>query len=293
LDQSAGPSGVTAEAPASSESAAAPIVIEPNHGWVPLGLRDLWTYRELLYFFVWRDVKVRYKQTLLGAAWAIVQPTATMLIFTLFMGKLAKIPSDGIPYPLFVFAGLLPWQLFSFALVESSNSLVANKQLITKVFFPRLLVPTAAVLPGVVDLLAASLVLVVLMAHYHVTPTLGILILPVLIVFALAAALAVGLWLSALNVQYRDVRYTIPFLTQVWLYATPIAYPSSLVPERWRVLYGLNPMTGVVEGFRWALFGTSPHVGGLVSVSVVTVVVLLIGGVAYFRRMERYFADMV
>jgi lipopolysaccharide transport system permease protein len=269
------------------------IVIEPSRGWVALHLGDLWRYRGLLYFLVWRDVKVRYKQTLLGASWAILQPTATMIIFTVFMGKLARIPSDSLPYPLFAFSGLLPWQLFSFALVECSNSLIANKQLITKVFFPRLIVPTASILTGLVDFGAASLVLIGLMAHYGRVPTLGILFLPLLLIFTLMAALAVGLWLAALNVKYRDVRYTIPFLTQLWLYSTPIAYPTSLVPERWRYLFGLNPMAGVVEGFRWALFGTAPHLGPMLAVSVATVVLLLIGGLAYFRHMEKYFADLV
>jgi lipopolysaccharide transport system permease protein len=268
-------------------------VIEPSRGWIALRFGDLWRYRELLYFLVWRDVKVRYKQTILGAAWAILQPTATMAIFAVFMGKLAKIPSDGIPYPLFAFSGLLPWQLFAFALVDSSNSLVANKQLITKVFFPRLVVPAASIITGLVDFAAASLVLVVLMAHYHVAPTIGIVFLPVLLIFALLAALSIGLWLSALNVQYRDVRYTIPFLTQLWLYATPIAYPASLIPQKWRFLFGLNPMTGVVEGFRWALFGTTPDLGPLLGVSVAAVAVLLIGGLAYFRHMEKHFADLV
>lgn len=269
------------------------IVIEPSRGWVALHLGDLWRYRGLLYFLVWRDVKVRYKQTALGAAWAILQPTATMIIFTVFMGKLAKIPSDSIPYPLFAFSGLLPWQLFSFALVECSNSLIANKQLITKVFFPRLVVPTASILTGLVDFGAASLVLIALMVHYGRLPTIGLVFLPLLLVFTLMAALAVGLWLAALNVQYRDVRYTIPFLTQLWLYSTPIAYPTSLVPERWRYLFGLNPMAGVVEGFRWALFGTTPHLGPMMAVSVATVILLLIGGLAYFRHMEKYFADLV
>lgn len=267
--------------------------LAPRTGWVGLGLGEIWTYRGLLYFLVWRNVKVRYKQTLLGFAWAILQPLATMTIFTIFMGKLAKMPSDNLPYSLFAFSGLLPWQLFSFALTEASNSLVANTQLVTKVYFPRPIVPLSSVLTGVVDFGAAFLVLGVLMAYHGYVPTKGVLILPLLILFALAAALAIGLWLSALNVQYRDIRYTIPFLTQIWLYATPIAYPSSLIPEKWRFLYGLNPMTGVVEGFRWALFGTNPRVGPLIAVSVVTVIVLLIGGLLYFRRMEKYFADRV
>jgi lipopolysaccharide transport system permease protein len=269
------------------------VTLAPKTGWVSLGLGEIWSYRELLYFLVWRNVKVRYKQTLLGVSWAILQPVATMTIFTIFMGKLAKMPSDSLPYSLFVFSGLLPWQLFSFALTEASNSLVANAQLVTKVYFPRPIVPLSAVLTGVVDFAAALLVLAVLMGYHGYTPTRGIVVLPLLILFALAAALAIGLWLSALNVQYRDIRYTIPFLTQIWLYATPIAYPSSLIPEKWRFLYGLNPMTGVVEGFRWALFGTNSHVGPMIAVSVGTVVFLLFGGMIYFRRMEKHFADRV
>lgn len=269
------------------------VILEPKTGWVSLGLGEIWAYRELLYFLVWRNVKVRYKQTLLGVVWAILQPLATMTIFTIFMGRLAKIPSESLPYSLFVFSGLLPWQLFAFALTEASNSLVANTHLVTKVYFPRPIVPLSSVLTGVVDFGAAFVVLGVLMAYHGYAPTLGILVLPLLIVFALCAALAIGLWLSALNVQYRDIRYTIPFLTQIWLYATPIAYPSSLVPAKWRFLYGLNPMTGVVEGFRWALFGTSSHVGPEIGVSVVTVSLLLFGGLVYFRRMEKHFADKV
>jgi lipopolysaccharide transport system permease protein len=268
------------------------LVIEPSSR-ITLDLRDLWDYRGLLYFLFWRDVKVRYKQTVLGAAWAILQPVATMAIFTIFLGRLAKISSDGIPYSLFVFSGLLPWQLFSFALTESSSSLVNNKQLITKVFFPRVIIPVSAVLVGFVDFLVASGVLAVLMAYHHVVPTVGIVLLPLLMVFAVFAALSVGLILSALNVQYRDVRYTIPFLVQIWMFATPIVYPSSLIPARWRLLYGLNPMAGVVEGFRWALFGTSTGAGPLIAVSVATVVALFFVGLAYFKRMERYFADRV
>ena len=267
--------------------------IEPSRGWVSLRLGELWEYRELLYFLVWRDIKVRYKQTALGAAWAILQPVLTMMVFSVFFGRLAKVPSDGIPYPVFVYAALIPWQLFSYALSESANSLVSSQNLIQKVYFPRLVIPIAGVLAGLVDFAIAFVVLLGMMAYYGIRPTAAILVLPVFIVFAVAAALAVGLWLSALNVRFRDVRYTIPFLTQFWMFATPVAYPSSLVPEKWRALYGLNPMAGVVEGFRWALLGKSTSPGPLLWVSVAAVILLLIGGLAYFRRMEKTFADIV
>jgi lipopolysaccharide transport system permease protein len=266
--------------------------IDPPTGWTSLGLRELWDYRELLYFLTWRDVKVRYKQTALGAAWAIIQPLFMMLVFSLFFGRLAKMPSDGIPYPIFTFCALLPWQLFAHALTESSNSLVANERLITKVYFPRLVVPVAAVLGGLVDFGVAFIILLAMMLYYGIVPTTAIVALPGFIVLAVLTALAVGLWLSALNVKYRDVRYTISFVIQFWLFATPIAYPSSLVPERWRALYGLNPMAGVVEGFRWALLGTKPP-GAMLAVSIGVVIVLLGGGLYYFRRMEQQFADVV
>jgi len=266
--------------------------IEPSRGWVSLRLGELWKYRELLYFLVWRDIKVRYKQTALGAAWAVLQPLLTMIVLTVFFGRLAKIPSNGIPYPLFAYTALLPWQLFAFALTESANSLVGNQSLITKVYFPRLIVPLASVLAGLVDFGISFVVLLILMAYYRIVPTATIVVLPLFIILAVATALSVGLWLSALNVQFRDVRYTIPFLTQFWLFATPVAYPSSLVPERWRVWYGLNPMTGVVEGFRWALLGKARSPGTSLWVSVLVVVLLLVGGLAYFRRMESTFADI-
>ncbi len=269
------------------------LIIEPSKGWVPLRLRELWEYRELLYFLVWRDIKVRYKQTVLGAAWAIIQPFFTMVVFSVFFGSLAKIPSDGIPYPIFVYCALLPWQLFAYALTQSSNSLVANQNLITKVYFPRLIAPMSSVLAGLMDFAIAFVILIGMMLFYGIRPTLAILTLPFFVFFAIAAALAVGLWLSALNVQYRDVAYTIPFLTQFWLFATPIAYPSSLVPEQWRALYGLNPMAGVVEGFRWALLGSNTPSVGLLLVSVVVVVLLFISGLYYFRRMEKTYADVV
>jgi lipopolysaccharide transport system permease protein len=268
-------------------------IIRSSKGWVSLKLRDLWEYRELLYFLIWRDVKVRYKQTVLGAAWAILQPFLTMVVFSIFFGRLAGVPSDGIPYPVFAYTALVPWQLFAYALTESGNSLVANQQLITKVYFPCLVIPISAVLAGLVDFGIAFVVLLGMMFYYGIMPTAAALTLPLFLLLAIATALAVGLWLSALNVQYRDVRYTIPFLAQFWLFATPIAYSSSLVPERWRVLYGLNPMAGVVEGFRWALLGKSGGVGPLVIVSALVVSVLLFGGLVYFRLMEKTFADVV
>jgi lipopolysaccharide transport system permease protein len=275
----------TAEAPL--------LILKPSRGFLPLKLRDLWEYRELLYFLVWRDVKVRYKQTALGAAWAVLQPVMTMLVFSVFFGRLAKVPSDGIPYPVFAFTALLPWQLFAYALSESSNSLVTNQNLITKVYFPRLVIPISSVLAGLVDFAIAFVVLLILMLYYGIMPTDAIALLPLFVLLAIVTALAVGLWLSALNVKYRDVRYTIPFLTQFWLFATPVAYPSSLVPEKWRALYGLNPMAGVVEGFRWALLGKTTSPGPLLWMSVAAVILLLIGGLAYFRRMETTFADIV
>jgi len=269
-------------------------IVRPRAGWVALNLPELWHYRELLYFLVWRNIKVRYKQTLLGASWALIQPLATMVVFSIFFGRLAKVPSDGVPYPLFAYCGLLPWQLFSYAMTESSNSVVSNQQLITKVYFPRLVIPVSAVISGLVDFSISFSLLLLMMPFYGVMPTVRILVLPLFILFAIATALAIGLWLSALNVEYRDVRYTIPFLTQFWLLLTPVAYPSSLVPAKWRALMGLNPMAGVVEGFRWALLGNSSSgSGALMMVSVVIVIALLFGGIVYFRRMETTFADLV
>lgn len=270
------------------------IVIKPSRGWVSLRLDDLWEYRELLYFLVWRDIKVRYKQTALGAAWAIIQPFFTMVVFTVFFNKLGGIDSGtDIPYPVFAYCALLPWQLFSHALTESSNSLVSNERLVSKVYFPRLAIPIAAVLAGLIDFAVASVILLGMMAFYGIVPGIAVLTLPLFVLLAILTALTVGLWLSALNVQYRDVRYTIPFLTQFWLFITPIAYPASKVPEEWRALYGLNPMAGVVEGFRWALLGYEGTVGPLILVSTCVVIVFLVGGLAYFRKMERTFADVV
>lgn len=268
-------------------------LIRPTGRWAALRLDQIWAYRELLAFFVWRDLKVRYKQTVLGAAWAILQPLLTMVVFSIVFGRLAKVPSDGLPYPIFAYTALLPWQLFARSVTESANSLVTHQQLITKVYFPRLLLPLSALLAGLVDFAVAFVVLLALMAFYGIAPTGTILLLPAFLLLAMAAGLGVGSWLSALNVRFRDVRYTIPFLIQLWLFATPIAYPSTLIPERWHLLYGLNPMVGVVEGFRWALLGSEGVVGSLWPASVASATVLLISGLLYFRRMEREFADVV
>ncbi len=270
-----------------------PMFIRPASGWVAINLIELWEYRELLYFLTWRDIKVRYKQTVFGVAWAVLQPFSMMLIFTVFFGNLVGVPSDGLPYPIFAFAALLPWQLFSRALTDASTSLVVNERLITKVYFPRLLIPVSAVLASLVDFAIAFVLLLGMMVFYGIVPTGSVLMLPLFVLLALMTALGIGFWLSALNAQYRDVRYTLPFLTQFWLFATPVVYPSSLVPEQWRLLYGLNPMTGVVEGFRWALLGTNTAPGPIVIVSALAAFLLLVSGAFYFRRMEKTFADVV
>lgn len=267
-------------------------VLGPRRG-LSLGLRELWAYRELFYFLLWRDIKVRYKRTAIGAAWAVLQPFLTMIVFSVFFGHLAHLPSDKFPYPVFAFAGLLPWQMFMYALTQSSTSLVANQSLVSKVYFPRLIIPLASSLAGVVDFLLGSVVLAAMMAYYGVAPTAAIVLLPLFVLLALATALAVGLWLSALNVEYRDVQYVVPFLTQFWLLATPIAYSTSLLPGQWRIIYGLNPMAGVVEGFRWALLGRASGFGPLLAVSASVVLAALVGGAYYFRRMERGFADVL
>ena len=272
----------------------APLVtIEPLQGWAPLGLRELWNSRELIYFFVWRDVKIRYKQTILGAAWAVLQPLLTMVVFSVIFGRLAGLPSDGTPYPIFTYTALLPWQLFAYALSQTAVSLVSHQQLLKKVYFPRLVIPFSAVLCWLVDFSIGFVVLLAMMFYYGITPTLAIVTVPLFVLLAMTAALAIGIWLATLNVQYRDVRYAIPFLIQFWLFITPVAYSSSLIPERWRLFYGLNPMTGVVEGFRWALLGKSGDVGPLIFVSALVVVGLLLGGLIYFRRMEGTFSDVV
>ncbi|MGD8877191.1 MAG: ABC transporter permease, partial [Syntrophobacterales bacterium] len=243
------------------------IVVKPSKGWISLKLKELWEYRELLYFMAWRDIKVRYKQTVLGAAWAIIQPFFTMVVFSIFFGKLARVPSDGLPYPIFAFAALVPWTFFANGLNQASNSLVGSANLIKKVYFPRLVVPISSVISGVVDFVLAFAVLLGMMLFYGILPTVNILWLPLFVLLIFVTALGVGFWLSALNVQFRDVRYTVPFLTQFWLFATPIAYPSSLLSETWRTIYAINPMVGVVEGFRWALLGTDTAPGAIIFVS--------------------------
>jgi len=268
-------------------------IVEPPQGWFNLRLREAWEYRELLYFLVWRDIKVRYKQTLLGAAWAIIQPIVTMVIFSVIFGKLAKLPSNGIPYPIFSYVALLPWQLFSRALSDASGSLVSNQQFVTKIYFPRLFLPSASILSGLVDFLIALTILFGMMWYYHIPLTIRALILPFLIIFTLITCMAVAMWLAAFNVKYRDVKYVLSFLVQIWMYATPVAYSSTMVPEQWRSLYGLNPMVGVVEGFRWALLGQQIAIAPLVGASVLTVIPLFIGGLLYFQRMERIFSDII
>lgn len=277
----------------SGESSGIVTVIEPSRGWVALKLGELWEYRELLYFLTWREIKVRYKQTALGAAWAIIQPLFTMLIFSLFFGRLAKVPSDGLPYPLFCLTGLIPWTFFASGLTQSSESVVMSANLISKVYFPRLTIPLAAVLSGAVDFAISLILLFAMMAFYRHMPPLRCLYLPLFVLLGTTTALGVGLWLSALNVQYRDVRYTVPFLTQFWMFATPIAYPASLLHGYWRTVYGLNPMVGVVEGFRWALLGSDTALGSSIAASSIAALVILIGGAFHFRHMEKTFADVI
>lgn len=277
------------------------LYLKPSSGWSAINLVEIWRYRELIYFLIWRDIKVRYKQTMLGAAWAIIQPFFTMVVFTIFFGRLAKVPSDNVPYPIFSYTALLPWGMFTKALSDAGRSMISNRAMITKVYFPRLVIPMASVLSGVVDFAIAFVVLIGMMIYYNTAPgseyqihiTSAIWLLPFFILLALVTALGVGLWLSALNVIYRDINYIIPFLTQFWLFITPIAYPSSLIPERWRLIYAINPMTGVVEGFRWALLGTETAPGPMLAVSTTIALIVLITGLFYFRRMERTFADKV
>ena len=268
-------------------------IIKPKRGWISLDLRELWEYRELLFFLSWRDIKVRYTQTALGIAWAILQPVFTMVIFSVFLGRLAKIPSENIPYPIFSFAALVPWQFFANGLSASADSLVASANLLKKVYFPRLVIPISAVLSGALDFAIAFVVLLGMMLAYGIVPTWNVLWLPLLILLALVTSLGVGLWLTAMNVQFRDVRYAIPFLVQAWMYASPIVYPSTILSEPWRTVYGINPMVGVVEGFRWALLGTDTAPGPMVLVSSLVAIALLLSGAYYFRRMEKSFADVV
>ena len=267
--------------------------IRPSRGWAALNLRDLWQYRELIYFLIWRDIKVRYKQTLLGATWAILQPLLTAAIFSLVFGRLAKIPSDDIPYPLFSYTALVPWTFFATGMTQSANSLVNGAHLITKIYFPRLAMPIATVLAGLLDFSLAFVILVVMMLYYQRVPTINVVWLPLFLLLALVTALGVGMWLAALNVQFRDVKYAVPFLSQIWLFATPIAYSSSLVSGPWRAVYALNPMVGVVEGFRWALLGAQSSPGPILLVSTITALLVLVTGTFYFRRTEKTFADVI
>ncbi len=267
--------------------------IAPPRGWFELDLKEIWRYRELLYFFVWRDLKVRYKQTAIGVAWVVIQPLMAMLVFTLFFGRLAKMPSGGLPYPVFYYSALLPWLYFAASLALTSNTVVEHERVITKVYFPKMILPFSAVLSGLVDFGIGFILLLGMMFYYHMIPTFATLLVPLFLLLAVMTALAVGLWLSALNAIYRDVRYVIPFMVQFWLFASPVAYPSTLVPEKWRWLYGLNPMAGVVEGFRWALTGHGQAPGVLILVSAGTVLLLFLGGVVFFQKMESQIADAV
>jgi lipopolysaccharide transport system permease protein len=276
-------------------------VLRPSSGWRGIDLRELWDYRELLYFLVWRDIKVRYKQTALGAAWAVIQPFLTMVVFTIFFGRLAGIPSDGIPYPVFSFAALVPWTFFANAVAQSANSLVGSQNLLQKVYFPRLAIPVSATLACAVDFLVAFAVLLLMMLAYGITPTIHVVWLPLFLALAWISALGIGLWLAALNVLYRDVRYVVAFLIQIWMFATPVVYPSSMLDEPWRTLYAINPMAGVIEGFRWALLGGSALADSeplatplaMIAVSTMVAILVLVGGALYFRRLERSFADVV
>jgi lipopolysaccharide transport system permease protein len=267
--------------------------VQASTGWGSLNLGELWAHRELVYFLTWRDIKVRYKQTALGASWAVLQPFLTMVVFTLFFGRLARIPSDGVPYALFSYVALVPWTFFANGMMLASNSLVHNANLLTKVYFPRLAIPISSVMAGMVDFVLAFIVLLGMLVYYDIALTARVLVLPFFVVLALVTSLGVSLWLAAINVQYRDVRYTIPFLTQFWMFATPVAYPSSLLAEPWRTLYAVNPMVGVIEGFRWALTGSDTAPGPMAVVSAVVAALLLVSGAFYFRRMERTFADII
>jgi len=274
-------------------SAADLVVIVPSSRWRLSDVRDVWAYRELLYFLAWKDLKLRYKQTVLGAGWALLQPFATMVVFTVFFGRLGGLPSDGLPYPVFTYAALLPWMLFAYVLTQSSQSIVVHQDLVTKVYFPRLLIVLAPLGVGLVDFGIAFTLLLAMMLWYGLPPGPAVLAVPLFVALAAMAAVAVGLWLAAANVRYRDVRHALPFFTSLWLFASPVAYPASLVPEHWRWLYGLNPMAGVIEGFRWALLGGRGVPLSLVAASSTVTLILLVGGLAYFARVERTFADVV
>ena len=279
---------------ASGEHRDLPVVhIEARRRWLALDLSELWAYRELLYFFVWRDIKVRYKQTVIGAAWAVLQPVLTMLVFSLFFGKLAKIPSGGLPYPIFYYCALLPWMYFATAMQSATGIVVQNQGVITKIYFPRVVLPISSVLSGLVDFAISFGVFLVMMIYYHIVPTRAVFWLPVFTLLAVLTALGVGLWLSALNALYRDVRYVVPFLVQFWMFASPVAYASSLVPAKWRWLYGLNPMAAVIDGFRWALTGHGQPPGIMMAASSLAVVLLIFGGLVYYNVVEGTIADVV
>jgi len=269
------------------------VIIDPPRGWQALDVRELWRFRELLYFLAWRDVKVRYKQTALGVAWVVLQPFLTMVIFSIIFGRLMAVPTGGIPYPIFTFVALLPWNFFAGSLTRSGNSLIADANLLSKVYFPRLILPVASVLSMLVDFAISFVILIGMMLFYRITPGPAVFTLPVFLLLAFLTALGFGLWLSALNVKYRDISYLIPFIVQMWFFLTPVAYPITIIPAQWRFLYSLNPMTGVVEGFRWALLGQPGLPGVFIILSAIIVVVVFIGGLFYFRRMENEFADVV
>ncbi|MRS01876.1 ABC transporter permease [bacterium] len=270
------------------------VIIQPVKGLVALNLRDLWIYRELVYFLTWRDLKVRYKQSVLGVLWAIIKPFLAMVVFTIFFGNLAKLPSDGLPYPIWSYTGLLPWEFFAAALSVSARSMLTSGNMVSKIYFPRIIVPLASIFANLVDFLIAFVILIGMMFFYHITPTINMLWLPAFMLLAVVTALGVGLWFSALLVMYRDINYMLPFITQIWMFISPVVYASSVVPEKWRVLYSLNPMAGVVEGFRWALLGTQQSISPLmIAISSVIALTLFISGLFFFRRMERVFADMI
>jgi lipopolysaccharide transport system permease protein len=282
------------QVPVAANPSEYPVVrIEARRKWLALDLAELWAYRDLVYFFVWRDIKVRYKQTVIGAAWAVLQPVLTMLVFSLFFGKLARIPSQGLPYPVFYYSALLPWMYFATAMQAATNIVVENQRVITKIYFPRVVLPIASVMAGLVDFCISFAVFLVLMAYYRIVPTAAVVWLPFFMLLAVMTALGVGLRLSALNAMYRDVRYVVPFLVQFWMFASPVAYPSSLVPAKWRWLYGLNPLAGVIEGFRWALTGHGDPPGILLAASSAAVVLLVLSGLVYYHAMEGTIADVV
>jgi lipopolysaccharide transport system permease protein len=284
---------IESSSPTTGASADSIVVIRPSKGFSKLDLVALWEFRELFYFLVWRDVKIRYKQTVIGAAWAIVQPVMSMVVFTVIFGNFAKIPSDGLPYAIFSYTALLPWNYFSQAIARSGNSLVGDANLIRKVYFPRLIIPLAAVSSPLVDFFVSFLVLLAMLVWFGIAPGWGVLVLPLFLVLAFMTALAVGLWLSPLNARYRDISYAIPFLIQLWMYASPVVYSVSMVPEKWRPIFSLNPLAGVIEGFRWALLGKGDPAIGAIMISACVVLMLLLGGMFFFKRMERYFADVL